>query len=295
MSMRRFEYKDEKSNKFWEIKVEGESHTVRYGRIGSNGQTKTKEFDSAEDAEEDAAKLIKSKVKKGYEEVTANGNDDAGFDLSVLANAKDPGKAVRELLAPVFTQGPECQKIFNRLFANVTSVDVDGETFSVTLLNDEEEECTIEFDAPFKGEPDEDVPPSFVELVRCFNGITYEGYLPMGLNGLSEKTGSMMSGGWEEEALEEGENEEFLEKLADEGYELSDVPGPVDFFQNWIILNPAETNDLDEWAVYFVSHGDCEAVRVLEADDLKWGPLMLRVLAQAILSEDADYLEAVYD
>lgn len=63
------EYRDEKSSKFWEIELDGVSHTVRYGRIGSEGWTLTKEFDSTKEARESAEKLIESKVKKGYEEV----------------------------------------------------------------------------------------------------------------------------------------------------------------------------------------------------------------------------------
>lgn len=66
---RRFEFSDDGSNKFWEIRVEGDSHTVRYGKIGTDGQTKTKEFESAAAAKKDADKLIAEKIKKGYEEV----------------------------------------------------------------------------------------------------------------------------------------------------------------------------------------------------------------------------------
>lgn len=65
---RRFEFSEGSSSKFWEIRVEGSSHTVRYGKIGTDGQTKTKEFDSAADARKDADKLIAEKTKKGYEE-----------------------------------------------------------------------------------------------------------------------------------------------------------------------------------------------------------------------------------
>ncbi len=52
--------------KFWEISVDGDSHTVRYGKLGANGATKTKSFASAEAAQSDADKLIKKKTSKGY-------------------------------------------------------------------------------------------------------------------------------------------------------------------------------------------------------------------------------------
>ena len=60
------EYRDEQSKKFWQINIEGCSHTVTFGRIGTKGQSKTKTFASTEECEKDAAKLIQSKKTKGY-------------------------------------------------------------------------------------------------------------------------------------------------------------------------------------------------------------------------------------
>lgn len=59
-------YKDEKSDKFWKIEVSGSSHTVTYGKTGSNGTSKTKDFESDEAALKDAEKMVASKTKKGY-------------------------------------------------------------------------------------------------------------------------------------------------------------------------------------------------------------------------------------
>jgi len=65
---RRFEFTSDKSNKFWEITLSGSTHTVRFGRIGTNGQTKTKQFDDATKAKRDYERLIRSKLSKGYRE-----------------------------------------------------------------------------------------------------------------------------------------------------------------------------------------------------------------------------------
>lgn len=70
--MRRFEFKDAKSHKFWEIEIEGDAYTVRYGKFGADGQVQTKTFASAEKAEAAAEKIIAEKVKKGYQEVKAD-------------------------------------------------------------------------------------------------------------------------------------------------------------------------------------------------------------------------------
>ena len=67
---RRFELSDAKSSKFWEVSLAGTTHTVVYGRIGTDGTSKTKQFPSAEAASNDAEKLVKEKVRKGYRETS---------------------------------------------------------------------------------------------------------------------------------------------------------------------------------------------------------------------------------
>lgn len=83
--MARYEFNDGKSAKFWDIEIEGDSFTVRYGRIGTDGQTSTKTFDSEEKAQSEADKLIKSKTKKGYERVAAT--DEPSASTSDSGNA----------------------------------------------------------------------------------------------------------------------------------------------------------------------------------------------------------------
>ena len=65
---RRFEFTEDGSKKFWEIAVEGAAVTVRYGRIGTDGQTKAKDHGSPAVAAKEAAKLVAEKTKKGYVE-----------------------------------------------------------------------------------------------------------------------------------------------------------------------------------------------------------------------------------
>lgn len=67
--MRRFEFEEGSSHKFWEIVVEGNAFTVRYGKVGTDGQVQTKTFKTAEKAEAEAEKKIAEKTKKGYVEV----------------------------------------------------------------------------------------------------------------------------------------------------------------------------------------------------------------------------------
>ena len=59
-------YKEESSNKFWKINVAGNSFTVTYGKVGTVGSVKIKEFESEEVCQRESEKLIQSKLKKRY-------------------------------------------------------------------------------------------------------------------------------------------------------------------------------------------------------------------------------------
>jgi predicted DNA-binding WGR domain protein len=65
---RHFEFKDDKSAKFWEIIQAGETIMVRYGKTGTNGQSQEKAFADAAAAGKHAEKLIAEKLGKGYVE-----------------------------------------------------------------------------------------------------------------------------------------------------------------------------------------------------------------------------------
>ena len=68
---RYFEFVGGGSSKFWSVSQEGDAVTVHFGRIGTNGQTKTKEHGDADEAAAAAAKLIKEKLGEGYVEKAA--------------------------------------------------------------------------------------------------------------------------------------------------------------------------------------------------------------------------------
>ena len=80
MPKRHYVLNEGRSSKFWEIDVSGSSYTVRYGRIGTDGQTKTKELDSAADAKSakstcdvDVTPVLKKRLKR---HVRADGCDE---------------------------------------------------------------------------------------------------------------------------------------------------------------------------------------------------------------------------
>ena len=64
--MIRLECRDAQHDKFWEASVSGSTLTVRFGRIGTDGQIKAKKLASADAAKNELEKLIREKLGKGY-------------------------------------------------------------------------------------------------------------------------------------------------------------------------------------------------------------------------------------
>jgi len=89
--MPRYELKDGSSNKFWDITLSGESFTTRWGRIGTDGQEKTWSFDDAATARKEYDKLVREKVKKGYQ-LVGEGEEGASASAPELEAAilQDP-------------------------------------------------------------------------------------------------------------------------------------------------------------------------------------------------------------
>jgi predicted DNA-binding WGR domain protein/HEAT repeat protein len=69
-AVRRFEFVEGNSAKFWECSVEGSSFVVTYGRLGTAGQRKEKDFPSPADAHKERDKKVAEKLKEGYVEFT---------------------------------------------------------------------------------------------------------------------------------------------------------------------------------------------------------------------------------
>lgn len=68
---RYFEFVGGASAKFWEVSISENEVTVRFGRIGTAGQTQVKTLADANAATKHAEGLVKSKLAKGYLEAVA--------------------------------------------------------------------------------------------------------------------------------------------------------------------------------------------------------------------------------
>ncbi|MFO0756066.1 MAG: WGR domain-containing protein [Byssovorax sp.] len=64
--MARYELIEGTSSKFWEIKQEGVNVTVKWGKVGTAGQSNVKTFATAAEAKKEHDKLVGEKTRKGY-------------------------------------------------------------------------------------------------------------------------------------------------------------------------------------------------------------------------------------
>lgn len=62
-------FQNEKSDKFWRVETSGSFMATNWGKTGTNGRWQLTEFDSDEECEKEAKKLVSSKLKKGYEAI----------------------------------------------------------------------------------------------------------------------------------------------------------------------------------------------------------------------------------
>lgn len=67
--MRRFEFIQGNAQRFWEIERKGEVLYTRTGKIGTEGQTRNKQFDDFMEAEQEYDRAIRDRIRKGWTEV----------------------------------------------------------------------------------------------------------------------------------------------------------------------------------------------------------------------------------
>ena len=73
---RRLHLTEGNSDKFWYIDVAEDQVTVRYGRTGTAGTTRTKQYESTDKALTDAEKQVAAKIRKGYtDDATASAEE----------------------------------------------------------------------------------------------------------------------------------------------------------------------------------------------------------------------------
>jgi len=110
----RFEFIAGTSAKFWEIQREGASTTIRYGRIGTNGRTLTKQYPDEVEAMLAYDKAVAGKLAKGYQRV----GDDAPSDGGGQASTPTP---TPEAAVPTLPEGYD--RVVQRWFCDAFGAD----------------------------------------------------------------------------------------------------------------------------------------------------------------------------
>ena len=117
--MRRFEFVDGESNKFWEANVNGKTLNVTFGKIGTRGQSKPKDFATPEKANAEMEKLIKEKTGKGYVE-KGKGKTSIKSIYPEIKRLKDAGATlIRTVFEGISDEGGFCSTVYknNRILA----------------------------------------------------------------------------------------------------------------------------------------------------------------------------------
>lgn len=99
---RRLHLTEGNSDKFWYIDVTEDHVTVRYGRSGTAGTTRTKQYESADKALTDAKKQVAAKIKKGYtDDATASTEELEPTKTTRTGERNETGTAERVVAEPV--------------------------------------------------------------------------------------------------------------------------------------------------------------------------------------------------
>lgn len=69
LPLRRFEFRQGRSNKYWEAWTESSIAVTHWGRMGTDGQFQRKNFSNNFSAEAYVRKMVNDKLAKGYKEV----------------------------------------------------------------------------------------------------------------------------------------------------------------------------------------------------------------------------------
>ncbi|MCA9710804.1 MAG: WGR domain-containing protein, partial [Myxococcales bacterium] len=98
--VRRFELQDAKSSKFWEVDQRGAQVVTRWGRLGTDGQTRLKDLGTEAKAAAEIDKQIRGKTSKGYQEVGATATTPAPAPASTSPRRATPAAGPRRAPTP---------------------------------------------------------------------------------------------------------------------------------------------------------------------------------------------------
>ncbi|EMY77941.1 WGR domain protein [Leptospira weilii serovar Ranarum str. ICFT] len=278
----RLTYKDDKSDKFWNIEVSGNSFTVTYGKIGTAGQTQTKTFGSEEECAKEANELLSEKLKKGYVEGdatlantksnttnTEKKNNELKADYlkewQAIVDAKDLHKALIEHFS-YLVDNPKYDRLLEAIMQKVQSAAVEENSLQILFPND----FVLNASAPSSIEESGTWPESFKKLIEVHELIEFG----------DSKNRHI------DRDLVLGDHGSFSDEfIDDEEFENAESP-LIDDQSDWWIYHPEEKNEQNQPMLYYVSH---ESAGVKENFPHNVGSLFLKRLADRLKIDKSFY------
>jgi DNA ligase-1 len=158
--MPRYELSDGSSNKFWEIRLDGTSFTTTFGRIGTEGQSSTKEWDSEEKAQKEYDKLVAEKTKKGYHLVGGRGAPKAkpAAPKPAAKPAPKAAAAPKKKAAAAAGGGARHFELVDDSSSKFWEISLDGSSFTTRFgrIGTDGQESTKEWDSDAKAQKEYD-------------------------------------------------------------------------------------------------------------------------------------------
>ncbi|QDK22055.1 WGR domain-containing protein [Leptospira weilii] len=252
-------YKDETSDKFWNIEVNGDLFTVTYGKTGTPGQTQTKEFKDEATCLKEAKKLLNEKLKKGYVEKQGVKTDQdkssqkseaeesylLEWNKLVNENGSDRLPSVLAEHFSCLADMPGFDLVLQSLMQHAEQVEIQDadETKKSLVVRFRKDDDELIASPPFLGSQYKTYPRSFQNIMKKHSNLYLnKAWLFLGNDG-----------GFEAEQLEYVDSEwlNLVKKPSQIQVALTD-------YSNWWLYHPENKNGFGEPTIHFCSHEDME-------------------------------------
>lgn len=265
-------FKDDKSDKFWQIENNGKSFTVTYGKTGSTGTKQIKKFANEKKCLNEVEKLLNEKLKKGYQEAKksaivksyskASVKTDYLREWEAIVNAKDLTKALVNHFA-YLADTPGFEPVLKAIMETATQAICTKECLTI-----EHSSGDIMMAFPPLTKVPKKFPLTYQKILAKHERLTLSNcQVTLGEHGCFNEEDGWFDGLEEEESV--------LLDLIDP----KDIICPIwDYSDGWL-YHPKEKNGFGEPVIYYISHegGDIDDPQPLNA-----GALFLKRAAEGL-------------
>jgi predicted DNA-binding WGR domain protein len=242
-------FKDNKSDKFWQIETSGKSFTVTYGKTGTAGTSQTKTFDTDEECLKEAEKLLKEKLMKGYDESARHPKpSDYLNNWKTICEATDWQKAlINHFQYLVDTPGIEkaMTSILEAILKQVQKISCNMNALTLTFPT-----ITITASPPMADIP-EKYPSSYQNLLTRHKTIQLSNYwIELGAHGNFN-----IDDGWFDD-MDDKDDALMLEFSKAQNNLVSPIDDGTS--GNYWLYHPSKKNASGEPVIYYLEHDGME-------------------------------------